>query len=140
MAEKGYTFFDHTADVGIAAEGATLAELCIHLAQGLIELLIEDSELSPRTARPVALKAQDAPSLVLAWLQEILYWFSVDRFVPAAYELAEVTPTTLRGTVRGDIFDQARHVQGREVKAITRHHLEVKEVTGRWFGRVIVDI
>ena len=136
----GYEFFDHTSDIGISAEGETLAALFTHLAQGLTELIAEESRLVPREARPVTLAAADTERLLLAWLQELLFWFSRDRFLPVEYELEEVTPIALRGQVRGDTFDPARHAQGREVKAITRHLLQVEERDGIWHGRVIVDI
>ena len=139
-AAKDYEFFEHTADVGIRASASTLAELCIRLAQGLVELLAEDSRLEPRQSRPIHLTASDAEALMLAWLQELLFRFSTSRFLPVAYELTDVTPTSLRGQVRGDTFNPARHVQGREVKAITRHRLEVREDDGVWHGQVIVDI
>lgn len=140
MPEKDYEFFDHTADIGIRAQGTTLAELFAQMAQGLTELLAEDTVLTPQQMRSVRLTALDAPSLLLAWLQELLFWFSTERFLPVEYALDEVTETSLRGTVRGDTFDPARHAQGREVKAITRHLLEVKQHNGRWHGQVIVDI
>ena len=139
-AEAGYSFFDHTADIGIRAQGATLAELLEQLARGLVELIAEDSRLEPREARTIRLSADDAESLLLAWLQELLFWFSTDRFLPVDYALEEVTPTSLRGTVRGERFDPSRHVQGREVKAITRHLLSVRHENGTWRGEVIVDI
>ncbi len=139
-ADKGYAFFDHTADIGICAQGTTLGELFIRMAQGLVELLAEDSILTPQQARAVQLSAKDADSLLLAWLQEILFWFSTDRFLTVQYALDEVTPTQLRGQVRGATFDPSRHAQGREVKAITRHLLEVRREPGGWSGRVIVDI
>ena len=137
---RPYTFFDHTADIGISAEGETLAALFTRLAQGVTELIAEESRLQPREARPVQLAASDVEMLLLAWLQELLFWFSTDRFLAVEYELEEVTPTTLRGRVRGETFDPARHAQGREVKAITRHLLEVRQDRGTWHGRVIVDI
>lgn len=139
-AEKGYAFFEHTADVGIRASGATLAEVFIRLAQGLMELLVEDSVLESEMSRTIQLSADEASSLLLIWLQELLFWFSTDRFVAVEYALDDVTPTSLRGTVRGGTFDPARHVQGREVKAITRHLLEVEQRNGVWHGQVIVDI
>src|SRR3989338_11340089 len=108
-----YEFFDHTADIGIRARGATLAELFEQLARGLTALIAEDSVLQPREARAIRLSADDAESLLLAWLQELLFWFSAGRFLAADYVLEEVTPTSLRGTVRGERFDPARHVQGR---------------------------
>ena len=135
-----YEFFDHTADIGIRARGATLAELFVQLARGLTELIAEDSRLQAQDARDIRLTAADAEALLLDWLQELLFWFSAGGFLPADYLLEEVTPTSLRGTVRGERFDPARHVQGREVKAITRHLLSVGREDGGWAGQVIVDI
>jgi len=137
---KGYEFFDHTADIGIRAVGASLNEVFVGMARGLTELIAEDSRLQPKERRAIHLASADASSLLLAWLQELLVWFSTERFLPVAYELEDVTPTTLRGHVRGDTFDPSRHVQGREVKAITRHLLDVFQRNGTWEGQVIVDI
>ena len=139
-ARSGYDFFDHTADIGIRARGATLAELFVQLARGLTELIAEDSRLQPGETRDIRLTAADSEALALVWLQELLYWFSIDRFLPAAFELDEVTETSVRGSVRGERFDPSRHVQGREVKAITRHLLSVRRENGEWRGEVIVDI
>ena len=137
---KGYEFFEHTADIGIRAVGTTLTEVFVGMARGLTELIAEDSRLQPRERRAIQLSSSDAASLLLAWLQELLVWFSTERFLPVEYELEDVTPTTLRGHVRGDTFEPSRHVQGHEVKAITRHLLEVSERNGTWEGQVIVDI
>ncbi|MBI3010922.1 MAG: archease [Candidatus Omnitrophica bacterium] len=76
IEEKGYAFFDHTADIGIRAQGATLAELFVKLAHGLTELLAEDTDLKPRQAKAIQLTAPAAASLLLAWLQELLFWFA----------------------------------------------------------------
>jgi len=137
---KGYEFFEHTADVGIAARGVTLAELFEQAARGLVELLAENSVLEPRQAWPVVLSAENVELLLLAWLQELLFWFSTEGFLPVRYALDELTETSLRGQVSGDVFDPTRHVQGREVKAITRHLLNVEQRDGMWHGQVIVDI
>ncbi|PIQ83620.1 MAG: archease [Candidatus Omnitrophica bacterium CG11_big_fil_rev_8_21_14_0_20_63_9] len=135
-----YEFFDHTADIGIRAEAPTLGELLVRMAQGLTELLVEQSHIEAIEERAVRLEAPDATSLLLAWLKELLYWFSAEGFLPSRYELTDVGPTSLRGVVRGERFDPQRHQQGREVKAITRHLLRVEERGGRWHGEVIVDI
>jgi SHS2 domain-containing protein len=136
----GYEFFDHTADIGIRARGATLAELLVQLARGLTELIAEDSRLQAQDTHDIRLTAADPEALALAWLQELLYWFSTDRFLPVEFKLEEVTETSVRGFVRGERFDPSRHVQGREVKAITRHLLSVRHENGAWRGEVVVDI
>jgi SHS2 domain-containing protein len=135
-----HEFFDHTADIGIRGRGPTLAGLCVAMAQGLVELIAEDSALEPVEPRPIDLAAGDAQALLLRWLKELLYWFSTDRFLPVRYEFTDATPTRLRGRVLGDTFDPARHTQGREVKAITRHALKVQQDAQGWTGEVIVDI
>ena len=140
MADAHYAFFDHTADIGIRAQGTTPAELFVAIARGLIELIAEESALEAKQMRVIDLSAESAESLLLAWLKELLFWFSSDRFLPARYELDAVTPTTLRGRVIGDTFDPSRHVQGREVKAITRLQLCVWQQGGLWHAQVIVDI
>ena len=139
-AGRGYEFFDHTADVGIRAKGTTLEELFVRMARGLTELIAEDSGLQPRQSKLITLTSDGAEELLLAWLQELLFWFSTERFLPVQYTLSAVTQTALMGTVRGDVFDPARHVQGREVKAITRHQLRVRQVDNEWEAEVIVDI
>ena len=140
QAAKGYEFFDHTADIGIRAEGRDLPELFIRMAQGLAELIAEDSPLQASQTRRIELSADDVETLLRLWLQELLFWFSRDRFLPARYALAGVTETSLRGELSGERFDPARHIQGREVKAITRHQLNVEQRDGRWHAEVIVDI
>ena len=142
MAENalGYEFLDHTADIGLRATGATLCELFIHAAQGLTALIAEDSTLKPTQIRAVQLSAPDVESLFLAWLQELLFWFSSERFLPVEYRLESVMPTGLRGQVSGDTFDPTRHAQGREVKAVTRHQLTVAQEAGGWRAQVLFDI
>ena len=137
---KTYAFFDHTADIGIKAQAKTLAELFIAIAQGLVELIAEDSRLPPLEERRLTLSEPEPALLLWRWLDELLVWFSTDRFLPVEFQMDEVTPTSLKGAVRGGRFDPARHVQGREVKAITRHLLMVEQHHGMWHGEVIVDI
>lgn len=139
-AGKGYEFFEHTADVGVRAHGASLRELFIHMAQGLTELLVEDSRLEACVTRSIQVNADTVEELLLFWLKELLFWFSTERFLPVEYVLEDVSLTVLRGHVRGEMFDLSRHVPGREVKAITRHFLEVRQQDGQWHAQVIVDI
>lgn len=140
MSEHGYEFFDHTADVGIKAYGQTLTELFIHCAQGLRELIAEDSRIDARQARTIQLSAADVESLLLAWLNKLLFWFSTERFLPERYELEEVIETMLCGRVYGEVFNPARHISGTEVKGITRHQLHVRQANGCWESQVIFDV
>jgi SHS2 domain-containing protein len=47
----------------------------------------------------------------------------------------------VRGTVRGEPHDSARHTLHTEIKAITYHHLSIEEdAAGGWRTLVIVDV
>ena len=138
--DKGHEFFEHTADVGMRAWGATLAGLFVHAAQGLVALVAEDSAIQPTESRPVALSASSVEELLQTWLTELLVWFDAERFLPGAYDLEAISATSLRGHVQGERFDPARHTHGTEVKGVTRHQFRVEQRNGRWEATVIFDV
>ncbi len=140
MTEKGYEFFDHTADVGMRASGETLAELFVHAAQGLVELLIEQSPVAAQESRAVMLTASSVERLLHDWLSQLIVWFDAERFLPGRFELEAVTSTSLRGRVVGERFDPARHAHGVEVKGVTRHQFFVVKRNGEWEAQLIFDV
>jgi SHS2 domain-containing protein len=130
----------HTADMGIEATGASLAEAFIAAAHGLKEMIFGDTPVTPRQSAPVSLESGDAGELLVAWLGEILYLFEVRGLVPAEFVISEVTGESLRGEVAGESFDPKRHPVEREVKAITYHQLSVERDGQGWRARVYVDL
>ena len=139
-ADKPYEFFDHTADVGMRASGATLEELLVHAARGLVELLVEQSPVAAKESRSVGLQAEAAGALLQAWLTQLIVWFDAERFLPATFNFETVTETSLRGRIQGERFDPARHAHGVEVKGVTRHQFRVEKVNGRWEAELIFDV
>lgn len=139
-SDKGYEFFEHTADTGLRAYGATLEELFVHAAQGLIALLVEDSSISPKEARPIMLSADSEEELLRAWLKELLFWFTTDHFLPGTYEVDEIAGGSLRARLTGERFDPSRHMHGVEVKGVTYHEFRLTKTPGGWEASVIFDI
>lgn len=137
--DKGYEFFDHTADVGLRVWGTTLEELFAHAAHALISLLVEDSPVAATQKRSVELSVSSVESLLRVWLSEVLLWFSTERFLVGACALT-VSPTELSGSVQGEFFETSRHRYGTEVKGVTRHQLSVTQEAGRWIAQVIFDV
>ena len=137
---KPYEFFEHTADTGLRVYGKTLRELLINAAQGLIALLVEDSPIAVTESRSVALSAASPEGLLRVWLNEVLFWFATDRFLPGGYHLDSVTETALQGRVLGERFDPARHQQGTEVKGVTYHQFVVRQTDSGWEAQIIFDV
>ena len=140
QSEKGYEFFEHTADTGLRAYGETLEELFIHAAQGLITLLVEDSSIAPKEVRPITLDAHSVEELLRLWLKELLFWFNTDRFLPGTYQLEEITGGALRARLTGERFDASRHMHGVEVKGVTYHEFRVTQTADGWEASIIFDI
>ncbi len=132
--------FEHTADIGLAARGRTLAELFENAAAGLVDLMVDPAGLRDETRLEVTLSAQDREALLIAWLNEILYLLDVHGFLPRRCRVVQVSETDLAAELWGERVDRERHALRRLVKAATYHGLRVGKTDGEWEARVILDL
>jgi SHS2 domain-containing protein len=121
----GFEVFDHTADVGVRAWGPDLPAAFAQAARGLFSLLVPLAAIRETTARAVAVEASDLESLLVAWLDELLFVFETEGLVFARFAVALPSPTTLTATAHGELFDPERHRGGVVVKATTYHQITV---------------
>ena len=137
---KPYCILDHTADVGLEAEGATLAEAFANAATGMYSIMVHLDRVSEKVQRPVEVQAEDVEGLLTAWLLELLFITEVEGLVFRRFDVREASPARLVAIAHGEPLDRKRHPKGAVVKAVTRHHLEVKPFEGGYRVRVILDI
>jgi len=135
-----FELFEHTADLGLRVEAASLEELLVEAARGLLAMLVAN----PETVRPVQTKtikvaADQRSYLLFDWLSELLYAFETDRLLLSEFEL-QLQEGTLIAQCRGEPMDPTRHQMEHEVKAITYHGLKVEQGAAGWCAEVIVDI
>ena len=135
-----YELLEHTADVGVLAHGDTLAEAFAHAAEGMYSVMVNLNGVRQVEERSLAVEAYDWPSLLVAWLSELLYYTDVESLLFGRFEIAEMEPYRLRARVYGEAVDRERHELGPGVKAITRHMLEVGEQQDGYRVRVLLDI
>ncbi len=132
--------FEHTADVGIEAEGASREELFAEMARGLFSLVVDRTDaVEARERVEVSLPPDEDDYLLFDWLNELLYRFDAERLVFARFQV-RFDDDGLHGEAWGEPLDPKRHQLGHEVKAITYHELRVWQDDGRWRARIIVDI
>jgi SHS2 domain-containing protein len=137
-----HELFEHTADIGLRIQAATLEELFCEAAAGLFSLIVENPDDVRQTeAVEIELPRQgDAfDFLLFDWLNDLLYRFDAQRMLFAKFDV-RFTDSSLRATAWGEPLDPARHRLEHEVKAITYHALMVAQETGGWKAEVIVDI
>lgn len=134
-----FEVIDHTADIGIAAYGSDLREAFSNAAYGMFSLIAEMEGVGRDTPRRIEIEAPDQEALLVAWLNELLYLFDVDRIIFSDFDIDELGETSLRATVHGEKVDVSRHHLRTGIKAATYHSLEIAKGDGVRI-QVILDV
>ncbi len=140
MGQRAYEVFDHTADVGIHAFGRTLPELFIHAAQGMESLVVAPEQVRELVSREIAVEGHDAVSLLIAWLNELIFLFDTEYLLFRTFEINSFTETSLRGSASGEPYDAQRHELSSAIKAVTWHEAAVEPTGDGYKARIIFDI
>jgi SHS2 domain-containing protein len=140
MTQKSYEVFEHTADVGLHAYGSTLPELFIHAAQGMESLMVSPEQIDVQVSREIVVEGHDVVSLLIAWLNELIFLFDTEYLVFRQFEIESLTGTDLKGRASGEPYDAKRHDLGNAIKAVTWHEAAVDRTDVGYKARIIFDI
>lgn len=99
--------------------------------------LLQAGAASTINRHSVSLTAVDAESLLVDWLNELLYLHETTGDVFTRYELAAWSPTRLEATVSGGPPAQRPRLH---IKAVTYHQLHVAQTAVGWTADVFFDI
>ena len=135
-----FQVFEHTADLGVRVEAASLAELFGDAARGLFTVIAGDlDQVRAATAETLTVPGSDPTWLLFDFLGELHAAFEVRRMLFREFAVT-ITDEGLEATARGERYDPARHVLAHEVKAITQHELAVERGPDRCTATYIVDL
>ena len=139
---RPYEVFEHTADVGLHAYGRDLPELFSHAAQGMESLMVAPEQIKPVTTREVTVEAHDHLSLLIGWLDELIFLFDTQFLLVRDVEILDLTETRLQARVMGEAYDAQRHELASAIKAVTWHEAAITrdEASGSYQARIIFDI
>ena len=140
MTPANYRLIDHTADFGLEIFGRDPGELFKQSALALTDLLTDPNRLAGRNRRTLAVDGSDWEDLLINWLRELLYLYNGESQLVAAVDITAIEPTRLRARLATDDYLEAHHEIRNEIKAVTYHQLEVKQMDSGWRARVIFDI
>ncbi|HEU5322224.1 MAG TPA: archease [Methylomirabilota bacterium] len=138
--EAGWEHFEVEADVGVRGWGATLAEAFAQTALGVLALIVRPEEVQARETREVRAQADGAGPLLVEWVNECLYVHEIEGFVVRTIDVSVCDGGRVHAFLRGEPLDLARHRPGIQVKAATRHGVEVRQAGGRHETRLMVDV
>jgi SHS2 domain-containing protein len=135
---KRFELIEHTADMGLAAYGKTLAEAFANAAYGMFSIIAELDNVKEVESRRIEIKEDDKESLLFEWLNSLLYYFDVETLIFKRFDIVEFGDDHLAAVCRGEKYDPARHRLKTAVKSATYHMLEVDKEKKR--VQVIFDV
>ncbi|MBN1368002.1 MAG: archease [Dehalococcoidales bacterium] len=138
-ASNDFKIIDHTADVGIMAYGTDLKQAFANAARGMFSLMTDLKRVRASSSREINISAADKESLLVYWLNELIYLFDTENFLGKKFEIKNLDDKNLMATVSGEKMDRTRHRIIRGIKATTYHMLEIKH-NGGYQVSVIFDI
>jgi len=128
--KKDFDIINHTADVGITAYGADINQAFANAARALFSLITELDNVEEVLYRDIELTAADQESLLVEWLNELLYLFDVENIIFKRFDITRLDNTKLKARSYGEKVNSSKHKLKIGVKAATYHMLKVDRDDG----------
>ena|SRR5579871_2334178 len=135
-----FEILEHTADTGIRAWGSTLAELFQNAALAVESIALDMSGVEPKIAYPIAVLGEDPESLLVNWLNEIVYYLDGKRIAMSRFQVDAISETSVQAQGWGEPRDPERHPCLMVIKAATYHQLRIAQQDSHWVAEVYLDI
>jgi len=145
---KDFEALSHTADIKIRAYGKTKKELFRNALIGMFQIIgprvpgcrVENERVVCDTLpqkHEIEVDSPDDVALLVDFLSEALYLSDVHDEAYLDAEIHELTDTKIHATIHGVKITGFEVV---EIKAVTYHELEIKQVDSVWQADIVFDI
>jgi len=124
----------HTADLQIIAYGTTLEELFTNAGKGMYQVIGALPGGASIKSTSISFKENDLESLLIAYLQELLYL--ADHGSMALEPRLNISLTELSGIIPLYSILSIKT----EIKAVTYHEMEIYEVKGVFRTKITFDV
>ncbi|HXK04628.1 MAG TPA: archease [Verrucomicrobiae bacterium] len=135
-----FELLEHPADIGFRAFDESLPGLFANCALALLSIACDLSAVQPANRYRLWVSSGDRESLLVDWLNEVLYWFDGKRIALESFQIDHLDETSLIATALGEPRDPVRHPAKLIVKAATYHQLRIEERDGCWMAEVYLDV
>lgn len=130
-----HAFIEHTGEVEVVAHAAREQAVFAEVLEAFAELVGPGTDGRP-ARRDVALDAPDPASLLVDWVNELVYLADVDGFIPEAVAELSLESTRLRATVAG----RSDAGPAGLVKAATLNGAQLERGEDGWHARLVLDV
>lgn len=133
---RNFEEIEHTADWAYRVRGSNLTELFMQAAKGLYFLVGMQLTPGTRTTRSIEVQAIDRESLLVAWLNELLYFHESENLGFDQLEIQHLDDNNLTATVTGAPTQQ----WVKDIKAVTYHNLAILETPSELEVTLVLDV
>lgn len=140
MAEHGFRFHEHTADITIECWAPTLELAFAEAALATFEVIMDTSTVEADTPTPIVVSGFDLSELLVEWIGKIIALIDLEYRFYRKFEVVKLVKDengySLDGLAWGEEIDFDRHVTRTEVKAMTYADLRIdtqENLTTIWF-------
>ena len=131
----------HTADVGIAARGATPEEALARLVLALGALAAGGGAVRETAGEEFTVReGGDLAGTAVAVMREVLFRLATRGRIPCSCEVLSLRPGEARVRVGSGARDPVIHAEGADVKAVTWHEARLDRDGEGFRAQVILDV
>jgi SHS2 domain-containing protein len=131
-----YEQVEHTADLALRVHGHDMEQLFANSAYAMFCELADLASVQPLKNRPVTVDGMDYESLLVNWLNELLYLHETQGEMYVAFDIHDLSAQRLRATVHGQPSDNTKTV----IKAATFHNLEIHKTPAGYEVTIVFDV
>jgi len=139
MSDRGWTHFEHGADIGVRGFGPTIEAAFEEAARALTAVLVDPDAVSPAVSIDIACAAPDDEILLVDWLNAVIFEMAARGMVFGGFDV-HIEEGRLTATAHGEVLDRSRHAPAVEAKGATFTELRVAERKGNWIAQCVVDV
>ncbi len=145
MWEPSYEEIEHTADWAIRVRGRDLEALFVAAARGMFSLLTETAAVEPRREIELDLRAIDTETLLVDWLNELLYLAEERQLLCSDFQITQLDApepgrseraARLRARVAGCAAPGLR----KTIKAATFSSLAITRAAAGYTTEIVFDV
>ncbi|MCK4851534.1 MAG: archease [Candidatus Omnitrophica bacterium] len=137
---KRYKEVPHTADMAVQIYGRSVAELFENAAFAIFDQMADLAGLSGGETAEVNVDAPDTESLLVAWLNELLYLSFNRDLLFYGFRVISMEKNKLRAEATGQNLEENRARINVEIKAATYHDVRIKKRDHGYEVTVVFDV
>ena len=133
---KRFEELDHTADLALRIYGRDMCELYVNAAYAMFHHLAAVEDVRPVLREQVCVEGADPESLLVNWLNELLYLHDTQGRIYCAFDILALSLQRLQAIV----FGEESHAVHTIIKAATYHDLFIRHTDQGYVASIVFDV